>query len=70
MLIKIEGFNEAIEGIIERKGEKVYAYDYDLMIEMTMQNKHMSRAAARLFLEKNVLDVFASDGAPVFRYKL
>ena len=70
MLIKIEGFNEAIQGYTVRHGEKVYVYDYDQMIEMTARDNSMSREAARLYLEKNVLDVFASDGAPVFRFKL
>jgi|TARA_R110000744_G_scaffold255923_1_gene371404 hypothetical protein len=70
MLIKIEGFNEAIQGYTVRHGEKVYVYDYDQMIVMTAKDNNMSREAARLYLEKNVLDVFASDGAPVFRYKL
>jgi|21_taG_2_1085346.scaffolds.fasta_scaffold50944_2 hypothetical protein len=70
MLIKIEGYNEAILGVVERRGERVYAYDWDLMINMLMKDKNMSRTVARQYLEKNVLDVFAGEGAPVFRYKL
>jgi|TARA_R110000823_G_C15791123_1_gene486147 hypothetical protein len=70
MLIKIEGYNEAILGVVERRGERVYAYDWDMMINMLMKDKNMPRTVARQYLEKNVLDVFAGEGAPVFRYKL
>ena len=66
MLLKIEGYDDALLGIIDTKGEQVYVYDYDLLKQMVMQRKNMSKENARLYLEKNVLDVFVGDGGPRF----
>ena len=69
MLLKIEGYDDALLGIIDTKGEQVYVYDYDLLKQMVMQRKNMSKENARLYLEKNVLDVFVGDGGPRFMIK-
>jgi len=69
MLLKIEGYDDALLGIIDTKGEQVYVYDYDLLKRMVMQRKNMSKENARLYLEKNVLDVFVGDGGPRFMIK-
>jgi len=69
MLLKIEGYDDALLGIIDTKGEQVYVYDYDLLKQMVMQRKNMSKENARFYLEKNVLDVFVGDGGPRFMIK-
>jgi len=69
MLLKIEGYDDALLGIIDTKGEQVYVYDYDLLKQMVMQRKNMSKENARLYLERNVLDVFVGDGSPRFMIK-
>jgi hypothetical protein len=69
MLLKIEGYDDALLGIIDTKGEQVYVYDYDLLKQMVMQRKNMSKENARLYLERNVLDVFVGDGGPRFMIK-
>ena len=71
MLLKIEGYDDALLGIVNTKStnEQVYVYDYDLLKQMVMQRKNMSKENARLYLEKNVLDVFVGDGGPRFMIK-
>ena len=69
MLLKIEGYDDALIGIVNNRDEQVYVYDYDLLNQMVMQRKNMSKDNARLYLEKNVLDVFVGDGGPRFMIK-
>ena len=69
MLLKIEGYDDALLGIVNNNGEQVYMYDYDLLKQMVMRRKNMSKENARLYLEKNVLDVFVGDGGPRFMIK-
>ena len=69
MLLKIEGYDDALLGIVNNNGEQVYMYDYDLLKQMVMKRKNMSKENARLYLEKNVLDVFVGDGGPRFMIK-
>ena len=71
MLLKIEGYDDALLGIVNTKStnEQVYVYDYDLLKQMVMQRKNMSKENARLYLERNVLDVFVGDGGPRFMIK-
>lgn len=69
MLLKIEGYDDALIGIVNNRDEQVYVYDYDLLNQMVMQRKNMSKENARLYLEKNVLDVFVGDGGPRFMIK-
>ena len=34
MLLKIEGYDDALLGIVNNNGEQVYMYDYDLLKQM------------------------------------
>ena len=45
MLLKIEGYDDALLGIVNTKStnEQVYVYDYDLLKQMVMQRKNMSK---------------------------
>lgn len=67
-LIKINGLDDAVVGVVESyEGQKI-AYDYDKCIEI-FESEGMSTDVAREYFDFNVVGNYVGKKSPVFLYK-
>tara|TARA_R110000764_G_scaffold163628_1_gene250794 strand:+ start:240 stop:533 length:294 start_codon:yes stop_codon:yes gene_type:complete len=67
VMLKADGFNEAIMGIVQRCGqEDVILYDTDKVIEGLMNGDDMSYEEAVEYFDFNIRGAWMGDGTPAF----
>ena len=65
-LLRANGFNEAIIGITEVKGERVFAYDYEKCVQVLRRDDNMTREEAIEYMDFNVAGSYVGVKTPVF----
>jgi len=66
-MLRAEGFNEAIMGIVQRSGQDdVILYDTDKVIEGLMNGDAMSYEEAVEYFDYNILGAWMGDATPAF----
>lgn len=63
-LLKMDGFDDAIVGVVQRLGLQAICYDVHTVIEILM--KEMSEEEAWEYYEFNMLGAYMGESSPVF----
>lgn len=67
-LIKVQGLDDAVVGVVESYEGQKLAYDYDKCIEI-FQKQGMSLDMAREYFDFNVVGNYVGVKSPVFLFK-
>jgi hypothetical protein len=67
-LLKADGFDEAILGVVQRMGIQAICYDQDKVIEILM--KDMSYEDAIEYFEFNIAGAWVGEATPFFLQKM
>ena len=67
-LLKADGFDEAILGVVERIGVQAICYDLDKVIEILMRD--MSEEDAWEYYEFNIAGAWVGESTPLFLQKM
>ena len=67
-LLKADGFDEAIIGVVERIGVQAICYDQDKVIEILMRD--MSEEEAIEYFEFNIAGAWVGESTPFFLQKM
>ena len=66
-MLKADGFNDAIMGIVQRCGQDdVILYDTDMILQILMDIDSMTYADAVEHFNFNILGSWVGDGTPAF----
>jgi hypothetical protein len=68
-LIKMDGFDEAIIGVIERIGLEAICYDLDKVIEILME-QGMDEQDAWDWYQFNMVGAWVGENTPVFLHRI
>jgi len=63
-LLKMDGYDAAIIGVVERSGLEAICYSYSKVIEMLMSE--MSEEEAREYFDFNMAGAYMGEFSPVF----
>ena len=67
-LLKADGFDEAIIGVVERIGVQAICYDQDKVIEILMRD--MSEEEAIEYFDFNIAGAWVGESTPFFLQKM
>ena len=67
-LLKADGFDEAIIGVVQRIGVQAICYDEDKVIEILMRD--MSEEEAIEYFEFNIAGAWVGESTPFFLQKM
>ena len=66
-MLRADGFNDAIMGIVQRCGQAdAILYDTDMIIQILIDAHGMSYAEAVEYFDFNVLGAWVGEGTPAF----
>ena len=65
-LLTVDGFDEAILGVVERINLLVVCYDRNKIIEILMTRDGMDEEEAWEYYQFNILDAYMGENTPVY----
>ena len=69
-MLKADGFDEAVIGIVEQAGSDSFiCYDYDMCVLTLQVDSDMSEEEAIEYMEFNVISAYMGEGTPMFLRK-
>jgi len=65
-LLKADGFDEAILGVVQRMGIQAICYDQDKVIDILMERDGMTYEEAVEYFEFNIAGAWVGESTPFF----
>ena len=69
-LLKADGFDDAIIGVVQRMGELAICYDEDKVIDILMERDEMTYEEAVEYFYFNVAGAWVGESTPFFLQKM
>jgi len=69
-LLKADGFDEAIIGVVQRVGVQAICYDEDKVIEILMERDGMTLIEAMEYFDFNIAGAWVGESTPFFLQRM
>ena len=69
-LLKADGFDEAIIGVVQRMGIQAICYDEDKVLEILMERDGMTLIEAMEYFDFNIAGAWVGESTPFFLQRM